>query len=43
MMMRVDNDGDVMGRNEVKEYQDNRSIGSSEAAWRLLEFEMTDR
>ena len=43
MMMRVDNDGNVMDRNEVKEYQDNRSIGSSEAAWRLLEFEMTDR
>ena len=43
MMMRVDEEGNVLGRNEVREFQDNRSIGSSEAAWRLFEFEMTDR
>jgi hypothetical protein len=30
-------------RNEIDEYQDMRSIGASEACWRLFEFEMGDR
>ena len=43
IMMRVDEEGNVLGRNDVKEFQDNHSIGSSEAAWRLFQFEMLDR
>ena len=42
-MLRVDGDGQQLARNEVKEYQDLRSIGASEAAWRLFQFEMGDR
>lgn len=30
-------------RNEITEYQDLRSIGASEACWRLFEFDMSDR
>ena len=30
-------------RNEIQEYQDLRSVGSSEATWHLLNFPITDR
>lgn len=30
-------------RDEIQEYQDLRSIGSSEACWRLLSFPLFDR
>ena len=30
-------------RNEIEEYQDLRSVGSSEATWHLLSFPITDR
>ena len=40
-MMKVD--GRVQQRNEVKEYQDLKSIGASEACWRMFEFSMSDR
>ena len=42
-MVNVSSDGTPVRRNEVKEFQDVRSIGSCEATWRLFEFEMSDR
>ena len=42
-MLKVDDGGNSRDRNEVKEYQDLRSIGASEASWTLLEFKMIDR
>ena len=42
-MVRVDGQRNQIPRNEVKEFQDMRSIGSCEACWRLFEFEMSDR
>ena len=42
-MVRVDGGVDNRGRNEIREYQDLRSIGASEACWRLFKFEMSDR
>ena len=30
-------------RDEIQEFQDLRSVGSSEAVWHLMNFEMTDR
>ena len=42
-MLKVDGDGQFISRNEVREFQDMRSIGASEGSWKLLEFEMTDR
>merc|ERR1712035_174830 len=30
-------------RNEIKEYQDLRSVGSSEAAWHLMNFPLTEQ
>ena len=42
-MMRVDDSGQPQTRNEVKEYQDLKSFGASEATWRLFEFPMSKR
>ena len=42
-MMRVNEEGQPEQRNEVKEFQDCRSIGASEAAFRLFEFPMRRR
>ena len=42
-MMRVDEEGRPIMRNEVREFQDMRSIGASEATWRIFEFPMSDR
>ena len=41
--MRVDDNGQPQARNEVKEFQDLKSFGASEATWRLLEFPMSKR
>ena len=41
-MMRVDQDGQPISRNEIKEFQDYRHIGASEAAHRIFEFPMRD-
>ena len=41
-MIDVDRDGPNNVRNEVQVFQELKSIGSSEACWRLLEFEMSD-
>jgi hypothetical protein len=35
--------GDDRDHDEVKDYQDTRSIGASEGCWRLLEFDMGTR
>ena len=42
-IIRVDRDGPNVDRNEIKEFQDMRSIGTSEASWRLFQFDMCDR
>ena len=42
-MMGVEGEGPELAKNEVREFQDLRSFGSSESCWRLLEFEMSDR
>ena len=42
-MMRVNEEGQPEKRNEVKEFQDCRSIGASEVAFRLFEFPMRRR
>ena len=42
-MVRVDEEGQPRMRNEVKEYQDFRSFGAAEAAWRIFEFPMSKR
>ena len=42
-MMIVDEEGRPIMRNEVKEFQDMRSIGASEATWRIFEFSMSER
>ena len=42
-MLKVDENGNNGTRNKVKQYQDLRSIGASEASWRLFKFEMSDR
>ena len=43
-MVRTDDaNGNRERLNEIAEYQDLRSIGSSEACWRLYEFAMSDR
>lgn len=45
-MMRVEgNQADMNGaaRDEVRDYQDMRSLGSSEACWRLFRFPLSDR
>ena len=36
-------EGEQQERDEIKEYQDLRSVGSSEAAWHLLAFPITER
>ena len=41
--MRVDEEGRPLPRNEVKEFQDLRSFGASEATWRIFEFQMSKR
>ena len=40
-MMRVDENGQPRTRNEVREFQDCRSFGASEAAWRIFEFKLS--
>ena len=42
-MMRVDEEGQPIMRNEIREFQDMRSIGASEATWRIFEFPMSER
>ena len=42
-MLKVDKNGQPLPRNEVKEFQDLRSIGASEACWRTFEFPMSNR
>ena len=42
-MMRVEENEEVGVRNEVKQFQDYRHIGTSEAAHRIFEFRMRDR
>lgn len=39
-MMRIET-GD--SSDEIKEYQDRRSIGASEAVWRLMAFQISER
>ena len=41
--MRVDEDGQPIMRNEIKEFQDMRSIGAPEATWQIFEFPMSER
>ena len=41
--MRVDEDGQPRPRNEIREFQDMKSIGASEATWRIFEFPMSER
>ena len=41
--MRVDEEGRPIVRNEVKEFQDLKSFGASEATWRIFEFQMSKR
>ena len=42
-MMRIGEDGQPRTRNEVRDFQDYRSFGSSEATWRLFEFKLSTR
>ena len=42
-MMRVDDEGQPRQRNEVREFQDLKSFGASEATWRIYEFPMSKR
>ena len=42
-MMRIDEHGRPILRNEVREFQDTLSIGASEAMFRIFENPMTDR
>ena len=41
--VRVDEDGQPQARNEVREFQDLKSFGASEATWRIFEFKMSNR
>ena len=42
-MIRVDEEGQPRVRNEIREFQDMKSIGASEATWRIFEFPMSTR
>ena len=42
-MLRVDKDGQQLGRSQIRKCQDMRSIGASEACWSLFEFAMSER
>ena len=42
-MMKVDDEGHERMRNEVREFQDLKSFGASEATWRIFEFPMSIR
>ena len=41
--MRLDEEGQPIMRNEVREFQDLKSFGASEATWRIFEFPMSTR
>ena len=42
-MMRVHEEDQPRVRNEIREFQDMKSIGASEATWRIFEFPLSDR
>ena len=42
-IVKVDDNGSQILRNEAKKYQDLKSFGAAESAWRLFEFEMSHR
>ena len=42
-MMRVYDKAEPRARNEVREFQDLKSFGASEATWRIYEFPMSKR
>ena len=42
-MVRVQEDGQMRYKNEVRDYIDLKSYGSAESSWRLFEFQISMR